>query len=108
MRVIGVVGMPERGKGEFSRIAQEMAIFFNIDGYRKQHLVKNDFFVMKRMFGSDLKSRISAIRKKEIDNKMIVCNLAGFYLLSSMIFFYRAVKKNVRGLLRYQDCQPAF
>lgn len=44
MRVIGVVGMPESGKSESSRIAQEMAIFFNFDGYRKRQLVKKGFF----------------------------------------------------------------
>jgi len=69
---------------------QEMAQQFNDIVYPKRQLVENKFSVLKRKFSGDLKARQYLIQRKEIANKMIVCNLHRFLLSLIVKVFYRA------------------
>jgi hypothetical protein len=56
----------------------EMALHFDDVRYRnRKQLVENLFSVLKRRFRGDKKARIFAILKKEITEKIIVCNITG-------------------------------
>ena len=57
---------------------QEMAQQSDDEKYGRRQLVENIFSVLKRKFSADLKARIFLVRKKEITNKMIVCNIHTF------------------------------
>jgi hypothetical protein len=53
--------------------------------------LKNNFSVLKRKFSGDLKARIFVILKKEITNKMIICNIHRFLQFLVIEVFYRAI-----------------
>ena len=69
---------------------QEMARQFNDRIYPRRQLVENKFSVLKRKFNGDLKSRRFMMQRKEIANKMIVCNIHRFLLFLTIGVFYRA------------------
>jgi hypothetical protein len=69
---------------------QEMARRFNHIIYPRCQLVENKFYVLKRKFNGDLKSRKFRIQTKEIANKMIVCNIHRFLQFLIFEVFYRA------------------
>jgi hypothetical protein len=69
---------------------KEMADSFDSDKYRRRELVENKFSVLKRKFGGDLKARIFLIQRKEMANKMIVCNIHRFLQFIVIEVFYRA------------------
>lgn len=73
---------------------QEMADTFDSDKYRRRELVENKFSVLKRKFGGDLKARIFVIQRKEMANKMVVCNIHRFLQFIVIEVFYRAVFSN--------------
>ena len=52
---------------------------------------------MKIMFGGDLKFKIFAIRKNDLANKMIVCNLLKILLVLFFDFFSERLKKMCGG-----------
>jgi hypothetical protein len=90
-----------------------MALQFDDVRYRKRQLVENEFSVLKRKFGGDLKARIFTIQKKEIAGKMIVCNIHRFLQLLVMEVFYRAkitiileMKKDLFGNFGSYGCIP--
>jgi hypothetical protein len=68
-----------------------MALQFDDVRYRKRQLVENEFSVLKRKFGGDLKARIFTIQKKEIAGKMIVCNIHRFLQFLVIEVFYKAI-----------------
>jgi len=57
---------------------QDMAQQFDDEKYSRRQLVENIFSVLKRKFSGDLKARMFLVQKKEIANKMIVCNIHTF------------------------------
>ena len=69
---------------------KEMTDNFDTTRYRKRFLVETRFSVLKRRFGSDLKSRIFQIQKKEISCKIILANLERFLKFIWIRVFYRA------------------
>lgn len=71
---------------------QEMADRFNDSIYPRRQIVENKFSVLKRKFSGDLKARLYLIQRKEIANKMIVCNLHRFLQFILAKVFYRAKK----------------
>ena len=70
---------------------QEMAHRFNNIVYPRRQIVENKFSVLKRKFSGDLKARRFLIQKKEIANKMIVCNIHRFLQFFLVKVFYRAI-----------------
>ena len=58
--------------------------------YRRRQLVETTFSVLKRKFGSDLKTRKFLIQMKEITSKIIVYNIHKFLLWFIIVDFYRA------------------
>jgi hypothetical protein len=58
--------------------------------YRRRVLVETKFSVLKRRFGSDLKSRQYQIQRKEIACKIILANLDRLILFVWVEGFYRA------------------
>jgi hypothetical protein len=73
----------EHIRGNFRK---EMTDNFNSVRYRRRFLVETRFYLLKRRFGADLKSRIFQIRKKEISRKIILANLDRFFQLSGTRF----------------------
>jgi len=70
---------------------QEMALHFDDEKYVRRQLVENIFSVLKRKFRGDLKARMFLVQKKEITNKMIVCNIHAFLQFVLSEVFYRAL-----------------
>lgn len=69
---------------------KEMVFRSDDPKYRRRQLVETSFSILKRKFGSDLKSRKFSVQMKEIANKMIVCNIHRFLLFLIVNVFYRA------------------
>jgi len=67
----------------------EMATQFNHVIYPRRLLVETKFSILKKKFGGDLKARSFLIQRREIANKMIVCNIHRFLLFLLVKVFYR-------------------
>jgi len=74
----------------WGKYRKEMTDNFDFARYRKRVLVETKFSVLKRRFGTDLKSRSFQIQKKEISCKIILANLDRFILFVWVEVFYRA------------------
>jgi hypothetical protein len=77
-------------KNVWGKYRKEMTDHFDHVRYRKRFLVETKFSILKRRFGSDLKSRIYQIQKKEISCKIILANLDRFIQFVWIEVFYRA------------------
>jgi len=83
----------------WGKYRKEMTDNFDFARYRKRVLVETKFSVLKRRFGTDLKSRSFQIQKKEISCKIILANLDRFILFVWIEVFYRAKIKNRSAFL---------
>ena len=68
-----------------------MAQQFDDEKYGRRQLAENIFSVLKRKFSGDLKARMFLVQKKEITNKMIVCNIHTFLQFVLSQVFYRVI-----------------
>lgn len=74
----------------WGKYRKEMTDNFDDVRYRRRVLVETKFSVLKRRFGSDLKSRKYQIQRKEIACKIILANLDRVILFVCIEGFYRA------------------
>ena len=74
----------------WGKYRKEMTDNFDFVRYRKRFLVETKFSVLKRRYGTDLKSRIYLNQKKEISCKIILANLDRFIQIVWIEVFYRA------------------
>ena len=77
-------------KNTWGMYRKEMTNNFDDVRYRRRILVETKFSLLKRRFGSDLKSRKYQIQRNEIACKIILANLDRFILLVWIEGFYRA------------------
>jgi len=78
----------------WGKYRKEMTDNFDEVRYRRRVLVETKFSVLKRRFGSDLKSRKYQIQRKEIACKIILANLDRVILFIWIKGFYRAKLSN--------------
>ena len=84
-------------KNVWGKYRKEMTDHFDAERYRKRFLVETKFSVLKRRFGSDLKSRQYQIQRKEIACKIILANLDRLIIFVWIKGFYRAEELNEPG-----------
>ena len=84
----------------WGKYRKEMTDNFDDARYRRRVLVETKFSVLKRRFGSDLKSRQYQIQRKEIACKIILANLDRIIHFVCVEVFYRAQNVNRGSILR--------
>jgi hypothetical protein len=75
----------------WGKYRKEMTDNFDDVRYRRRVLVETKFSVLKRRFGSDLKSRKYQSQRKEITCKIILANIDRVILFFCIEGFYRAI-----------------